>query len=137
MSKQHKNVVCLAQRRAAADAKTDARARYERWSATIDLWRQGYLRTTRERARLGDATVAPQYWHFLPQNVRTHLERSGQLEEEVPGLSMSEWLAWDRRYRADVTASGVYEQNIRRTLRSMRLARQTNGGGHGAVAAAA
>lgn len=139
MSKQYNNVVSLAQRRAAADAKTDARARYERWSATIDLWRQGLLRTTRERARLGDATVAPQYWRFLPQSVRIRLERAGWGDQPpLDGISVSEYLAWNRRHSADVAASGVYQQNIRRTLRSMRLARQANeGDSHAAVAAAA
>ncbi|GAB3162197.1 hypothetical protein [Amycolatopsis sp. cg9] len=77
MTKQHKNVASLMERRATARIKRDARAYYERCGATVDLHRQNLLRTTRERARQGDVTVAPQYRRFLPESVRARMERAG------------------------------------------------------------
>ncbi|MDT7785188.1 MAG: hypothetical protein QOF58_3607 [Pseudonocardiales bacterium] len=126
MSKPHNNVVRLADRRAAARVKHDARARYEHTSATIELWRRGLLRSSRERARRGDVTVTAQYWNFLPQDVRVQLERMHWPEgSHFHGRSVSEWLAWNRRHTADEAAANVYGQRIRDALRSRRPARRS------------
>ena len=137
MSKRRTNVVSLAERREAAQVKHDARASYQRWSATFDLWRRGLLRTSRERARRGDLTVALQYWRFLPQSLRTRLERAGWPDKPLHGRSVSEFLVWDRRSREVDAASHVFDQNIRRTLRSLRLAGHADEGSGQAAAAAA
>lgn len=125
MSKRHNNVVPLAVRRAAARVKHDARARYERRSATEDLHRRGLLRTSRERARRGDATVYPQYWRFLSQGVRARLEREGWSEPwPLNKMSMSEWLTWNHQRGEAEAAAKIREQQNRRALRSKPLARK-------------
>ncbi|WP_157529727.1 hypothetical protein [Nocardia sp. NRRL S-836] len=124
MSKRHNNVARPADRRAAARVKHDARARYECMSATVDLWRRGLLRTSREDARRGDVTVSPQYWRFLPQGVRVRLERTGWPEGMRPGdLSVAEYLVWDRQRRETKAASKIHDQLIRDVLRKLRPAR--------------
>jgi hypothetical protein len=67
-------IMTLAQRRERAARKHAARVRYAQISSGIDVRRKGLLVTSLDRAKAGDATVAPQYWHKLPAKVRAQAE---------------------------------------------------------------
>lgn len=62
-----------------------ARERYQRWAAIHDVHRAGLLWSSVQRARAGDASVAPQYWSRLPAAVRVEVERDREALDALTG----------------------------------------------------